>query len=235
MRSIIRNAPDSAGLRRLVENVPDVYLIDLERLPSHGREIGLWPRRRTSTRRVPLLFAVFAPEKVERARALLPDAAFCSWGEVAPAIADAPANPPADPIVPASQMAGYSGTPLPKKPGIREGSVVALIDPPAEFDQTLGPLPPRARLVHGQQPDADLTIWFCRTRADLDAQVVAVRECLPEGGRHWIAWPKQSSGLASDLRQAGVRVAGLACGLVDFKVGVIVGTWSGLQFAPRRN
>ena len=229
------DTPDSAGLRRLVENVPDVYLIDLERLPSHGREIGLWLRRRTSTRRVPLVFAGGAPEKVERARALLPDAAFCTWDEVAPAIADALANPPADPIVPPSQMAGYSGTPLPKKLGIKEGSVVALIDPPPDFEQTLGELPPRARLVHGQQPDADLTIWFCRTRADLDAQIAAVRERLPDGGRLWIAWPKQSSLLASDLRQAGVRAAGLACGLVDFKICAIDGTWSGLQFAPRRN
>ena len=228
------DVPDSAGLRRLVGNVPDVYLIDLERLPSHGREIGLWLRRRKSTRRVPLLFVGGAPQKVERARALLPDAAFCTWDEVAPAIADALANPPADPIVPASQMAGYSGTPLPKKLGIKEGSVVVLIDAPAEFDQILGPLPPRARLVQGQQPDADLTIWFCRARADLDSQIATVRERLPDGGRLWIAWPKQSSGLASDLRQAGVRAAGLGCGLVDFKICAIDRTWSGLQFAPRR-
>lgn len=229
------DTPDSAGLRRLVENVPDVYLIDLERLPSHGREIGLWLRRRTSTRRVPLVFAGGAPEKVERARALLPDAAFCTWDEVAPAIADALANPPADPIVPPSQMSGYSGTPLPKKLGIKEGSSVALIDPPPDFEQTLGELPPRAKLFAGQQPQAELTIWFCRTRADLDTQIATVRERLAESGRLWIAWPKQSSGFGSDLRQAAVRAAGLGCGLVDFKVCAIDGTWSGLQFAPRRN
>ena len=227
--------PDSAGMRRLAENAPDVYLIDLERLPSRGREIGLWLRRRTSTRRVPLLFVGGASEKVERVRDLLPDAAFCAWDEVGSAIAKAVANPPIDPIVPASQMAGYSGTPLPEKLGIKDGSVVALIDPPSDFVQTLGRIPPRARLVPGQQPDADLTIWFCRARADLDARITTVRGRLPDSGRLWIAWPKLSSGLASDLRQAGVRAAGLGCGLVDYKICAIDRTWSGLLFAPRRN
>ena len=226
---------DSAGLRQLAEPVPDVYLIDLERLPSHGREVGLWLRRRSSTRRIPLLFVGGESEKVARVRKLLPDAGFCAWGEIEPAIAEAIADPPRDPVVPASQMSGYSGTPLPKKLGIKDGSVVALIDPPPEFDRTLGPLPPGARLVRGQDPEGDLTIWFCRTQADLDANAAAVRKRLPGKARLWIAWPKKSSGFASDLRQAGVRAAGLGCGLVDFKVCAIDGTWSGLQFAPRRD
>ena len=226
--------PDSAAMRQLAEQSPDVYLIDLERLPSHGREIGLWLRRRKTSRRIPLLFVGGAPAKVGRVRGLLPDAAFCAWNDVAGAIADAVANPPADPVVPASQMAGYSGTPLPKKLGIKDGTLVALIDPPPDFDRTLGRLPRCARLVRNQRPDADLTIWFCRTQVDLDARIASVRERLPERGRLWIAWPKQSSGLTSDLRQAGVRAAGLGNGLVDFKICAIDETWSGLQFAPRR-
>ena len=225
---------DSAGLRSLAERAADVYLIDLERLPSHGREIGLWLRRRKSTRRVPLLFVGGAAEKVARVRKLLPDAGYCAWDEVEPAIAESIASPPRDPVVPTSQMSGYAGTPLPKKLGIKDGSVVALIDSPPAFDRTLGLLPPGARLVEGQQPEADLTIWFCRTRADLDAGVAAVRKRLAGGARLWIAWPKQSAGVASDLRAAGVRAAGLSCGLVDFKVCAIDATWSGLQFAPRR-
>ena len=225
---------DSAGMRRLAEHAPDIYLIDLERRPSHGREIGLWLRRNRPTRPIPLLFIGGHLAKVERVRKLLPDASFCDWDEVASAVTETLANPPADPLVPASQMAGYSGTPLPKKLGIKGGSVVALIDPPADFDKTLGQLPPRARLVLGQQPDADLTIWFCRAQADLDARMGAVRERLTGRERLWIAWPKRSSGLASDLGQSGVRAAGLGCGLVDFKICAIDATWSGLQFVPRR-
>lgn len=226
--------PDSAKMRRLAEQAPDIYVIDLERLPSRGREIGLWLRRRKATRRVPLLFVGGATAKIERVRKLLPDAAFCAWGEVGSAVAGVVANPPTDPIVPASQMAGYSGTPLPKKLGIKAGSLVALIEPPTNFRRTLGRLPPGARLVFGQRPDADLTIWFCRDQAVLDARIAPLRARLPERGRLWIAWPKQSAGLASDLHQAGVRAAGLGCGLVDFKICAIDETWSGLQFAPRR-
>ena len=225
---------DSAGLRRLAEHAPDIYLIDLERRPSHGREIGLWLRRNRPTRPIPLLFVGGHLAKVERVRKLLPDASFCAWDEVASAVTETLANPPADPLVPASQMAGYSGTPLPKKLGIKGGSLVALIDPPADFDKTLGQLPPRARLVLGQQPDADLTIWFCRAQADLDARIGMVRERLTGRERLWIAWPKRSSGLASDLGQSGVRAAGLGCGLVDFKICAIDAIWSGLQFVPRR-
>jgi hypothetical protein len=113
--------------------------------------------------------------------------------------------------------------------------VIALIDPPADFAKTLGQRPPGTRLAPGQRPAADLTIWFCRTQADLDARIATVRESPAGRERLCIAWPKRSSGLGSDLGQAAARAAGLGCGLVDFKVCTIDAAWSGLQFAPRGN
>ena len=229
-----RTATDSTGLRRLAEKTPDVFVVDLDRLPSHGREFGVWLRRRKATRRIPLVFAGGTDPKVFLVRRLLPDAKFCSWEDVGPAIIDAVANPPVDPAVPKSQMAGYSGTPLPRKLGIKEGSTLALIDSPPDFARTLGDLPPRVRVDPLGGAGADLTIWFCRSRADLTAKIPDVRERIGGSGRLWIAWQKQASGAATDVRQTDVRAAGLGCGLVDFKVCAIDRTWSGLQFAPRR-
>ena len=222
-------------LSTLAQDLPDVYVIDLERLPAQGREVGLWLRRRARTRPVPLVFAGGATAKVARVKRLLPDASFCDWGQIGPAVGDALAAPPSNPIVPQSGMAGYSGTPLPRKLGIKQGSVVAVLGPPPEFEQTLGPLPRNVRLVRRQGPSAGLTIWFCRSRADLESNMETVRDRLGSAGRLWIAWPKKSSGVQSDISQAQVRAAGLDCGLVDFKICAIDATWSGLQFAPRRD
>lgn len=129
--------------------------------------------------------------------------------------------------------AGYSGTPLPRKLGIKEGSVVALLDAPRGFRKTLGKLPAGARLR--TKPDARCTptLWFARSLADLTRgmrQAVA----LAAHGTVWILWPKQTSGVATDLKEGVVREAGLAAGLVDYKVCAVDATWSGLAFALRK-
>ncbi len=177
---------NSSDMRGLAEHLPGVFVIDLERSPSHGREAGLWLRRRKATRRVPLVFAGGAPAKVDRVRRLLPDAIYCCRGQVGSAIGAALALTLSDPVVPDSGMAGYSGTRLPKKLGIKAGSVVALIDSPPGFAKTLGPLPAGAKVVRRPAANVDLTIWFCRAQADLDAKVALVRQRLEPGGRLWI-------------------------------------------------
>jgi len=129
--------------------------------------------------------------------------------------------------------AGYSGTPLPKKLGIKEGSVVALIAAPRNFRKTLGKLPAGARLRTKPDARCTLTLWFIRSRADLTRglrQAVA----LAAQGTIWILWPKQTSGVATDLKEGVVREAGLAAGLVDYKVCAVDATWSGLAFALRK-
>ena len=129
--------------------------------------------------------------------------------------------------------AGYSGRPLPKKLGIKEGSRVALLDAPRGFRKTLGKLPAGAKLRACAAPECTLTLWFIRSLAEL---ALGMRQAakLAAQGTVWIIWPKQASGVATDLKEGIVREAGLAAGLVDYKVCAVDATWSGLAFARRK-
>lgn len=134
---------------------------------------------------------------------------------------------------PSRPPAGYSGTPLPKKLGIKDGSVIALVAAPAGFEATLGELPPGARLRRIGRGDRDLTIWFVRRSSDLARGMPRMVEAARQGGV-WIAWPKRASGVLTDVSEGQVRESGLAAGLVDHKICAIDETWSGLRFALRR-
>ena len=132
-------------------------------------------------------------------------------------------------------MAGYSGTPLPKKLGIREGHRVAFIGAPPTFDATLG-VPPDgvtvARAARGTHA-LDVIIVFAKTMADLEKRLSSSAEALVYDGGLWIAWPKKASGVKTDLTEHDVRARGLAIGLVDNKVCAIDETWSGLRLVYR--
>lgn len=134
----------------------------------------------------------------------------------------------------AARPAGYSGTPLPKKLGVKPGSRLVLFGAPGGFETTLGALPEGARVRRGGTSQADLAVWFVETRAELRRGITGRAGAIPSGGL-WIAWRKQSSGAASDVGEADVRAAGLAAGLVDYKICAVDHTWSGLKFQTRRS
>jgi hypothetical protein len=136
--------------------------------------------------------------------------------------------------VPSSSLAGYAGTPLPKKLGIKPDSVLALINAPLGFEKRIGKLPSGITLRKQLRGRSDRIIWFTRTSRDLQRRLDAVKRAMIQGGALWIAWPKKSSGVPSDLTQQRVREIGLASGLVDYKVCSIDKTWSGLLFAKRK-
>jgi hypothetical protein len=136
-------------------------------------------------------------------------------------------------------MAGYSGTPLPRKLGIKPGGRVGTRNAPADFERTLGPLPDGAALraiAVGRSPGADrfdVIVCFAPTSQDLERDFApAARRLSPAGGL-WIAWPKKSSGVSTDVTEALVREVGLSLGLVDNKVCAIDEVWSGLRFVVR--
>jgi hypothetical protein len=136
--------------------------------------------------------------------------------------------------VPGVADAGYSQTPLAKKLGVKSGTRVALVGAPDGFAARLEPLPDDVRIRTGFRSQADLAVVFSRSRRELDRRLPVVLRGLAEGGNLWLAWPKLSSGLETDLREGVVRATALAAGLVDFKVAAIDETWSGLRFARRR-
>lgn len=130
--------------------------------------------------------------------------------------------------------AGYSGTPLVRKLGIKPDARVALIGAPEGFDVTLGELPPGVRVrrrLGGQQ--LDVIVAFVSRRAELERRLPALKNALDFGGGLWIAWPKRASGVPTDLTDNVVRDLGLAGGLVDNKVCAIDQVWSGLRLVYR--
>src|SRR5262249_19751941 len=120
-------------------------------------------------------------------------------------------------------MAGYSGTPLPKKLGIKPGFAVALVNPPPDFESTLGELPPGLTLAQDVRTGTpfDVIIFFTKKLTDLKKRVAAIAQRLNPSGGFWIAWPKRGSGVATDLGEDIIRAVGLDAGLVDNKVCAI--------------
>ena len=129
--------------------------------------------------------------------------------------------------------AGYSGAPLPKKLGIREGSRVAVVSAPVGFERVLGALPAGVHLRTDARGRCDVVVWFVTRRAELARRFPSFARQLETDGGLWVAWPKQTSGVASDLGFEAVQTVGLGAGLVDNKVCAIDATWSGLRFVRR--
>lgn len=211
---------------------PDAIVIDLERLPSVGRDIGLALRISKSTWHVPIVFAGGVAEKVAGVRTLLPDAAFAPWSKVGGVVKRAIVRGVKKAVVPRSIFETYSGTPLLKKLGVKQNSSLALADAPDGFGVSLGSLPEGATIWEKSGRRADLTMWFVRSSKELSRGIGKIAADLDRGSI-WIAWPKKTSAIVSDLSQVAVRRVGLANGLVDFKVCAIDATWSGLLFKRR--
>jgi hypothetical protein len=130
-------------------------------------------------------------------------------------------------------MAGYSGTPLTQKLGIKAGAHVAVLGAPAGFLDTLDlPAGVTLRTRVGGQP-CNVILSFTLSRAELEATLPALRALLVPDGGLWVAWPKRSSGVASDLTEDAIREVALANRLVDNKVCAIDETWSGLRLVIR--
>ena len=132
-------------------------------------------------------------------------------------------------------MAGYSATPLPRKLGIKPGHRVALVDAAPGVAALLAPLPADVRLRGDLRGRAtfDVAVLFCRRRGDLRRRFPGVAKRLTREGGLWVAWPKKSSGMETDLSDSVVREFGLSTGMVDNKVCAIDDTWSGLRFVVR--
>lgn len=224
----------SPSMRPYRTKPPQAFVIDMSRLPAEGCAVAQWLRQQKALRLVPLVLVGGAAEKVARCRQTLPDATFTSWSRIRSSLKAALRSIPSTPVVPPDVMAGYSGTPLPRKLGIKESSRVALLGAPPDFEKTLGALPNGVQLRWQARGEADLSLLFARSRRDLEKRFPGAIRILGRGGNLWILWPKKASGVDTDLTQNDVRSYGLAAGWVDFKISAIDQTWSGLRFARRK-
>ena len=131
-------------------------------------------------------------------------------------------------------MAGYSGTPLPRKLGIKPGTALAIENAPPGFDATLGELPDGVRHAAEGESGVDVLVAFHVSRQALESTFVSQAHRIVPNGGYWIAWPKRSSGVPTDITEDVLREVLLPTGLVDNKVCAIDDTWSGLRFVVRK-
>lgn len=133
-------------------------------------------------------------------------------------------------------MAGYSGTPLAKKLGIKDDFRVALMGVPDDVRSELRDAFAKCRIVKVTSAPLDFVFLFVKSAAELERQSPVVAKALAPAGVLWISWPKKSSGVATDLTENVVRDHGITAGLVDVKVCVVTDVWSGLKFViPVKN
>jgi hypothetical protein len=133
--------------------------------------------------------------------------------------------------MPTAAHKDYSGTPLPRKLGIREGSRVLLASAPPGF--TLGPLPPGSEVLRRAGGTLDVVVLFATRRSELERRFPKLASALDPAGRLWVAWPKRAAKVATDLTFDVVQEAGLSAGLVDNKSASLDQVFQGLQFVYR--
>ncbi|HMH86226.1 MAG TPA: DUF3052 domain-containing protein [Gemmatimonadaceae bacterium] len=126
---------------------------------------------------------------------------------------------------------GYSGTPLVDKLGIKPGARLLLVSEPKDFARLLGGLPEGSRVA--SRGALDFAMLFVKSQSDLRKRFARLRDRLESNGMLWVAWPKKTSGVETDLTEGVVRAFGLESGLVDVKVCAVDDTWSGLKFVRR--
>lgn len=196
---------------------PAVVVIDLDKLPSHGRDVGVVLRSTKSTKGIPVVFLGGAADKVAPVKAAIPDAVCGSWSEAAALLKSA--KPGVARVVPHMQQ--FAGASLEKKLGIN--GPVAAIGAPDSFALD-------ADVEFRVTAKTRLAIWFIRSRAELEREMdfMALRPPL------WIAFPKQTGRCKSDFNQHDVRALAVAAGLVENKVCAIDNDWSAIRFARRR-
>jgi hypothetical protein len=207
---------------------PVAAVIDLTRLPSHGRWVAAEIRATKSIRHIPIVFVDGDPEKVERIRKELPDAVYTSRTRLLPALKRV--EPLADPVVPPRMMNRTDRTAA-EKLGIKAGARVALIDPPADYVRVLGKLPKDVSLEEEAVDTPPLALWFVREPDGYLKGLAGIRKRALTS-RVWIIYPKgrQTSGLTQGL----IREAALAVGLVDYKVCSVNEVWTGLLFTVKK-
>lgn len=132
-------------------------------------------------------------------------------------------------------MAGYSGTPLAKKLGIKDGSKVLAVNAPENYQDLLEPLPADVEFVSRFSASTDIVHFFCDRKTDLEKALVKFRSTLKPTGMVWVSWPKKASKMPTDVTEDTIREIALPLGFVDIKVCAVDEIWSGLKLVIRKS
>ena len=131
-------------------------------------------------------------------------------------------------------MAGYSGTPLPQKLGIKPGLMVVTINAPANYRRLLGQIPDSVTFSERLKSGSSFVHLFTSRRSEMQKKMSILRDKISDNGAIWVSWPKKSSGISTDVTEDVIREIALPLGFVDIKVCAVDETWSGLKFMIRR-
>lgn len=131
-------------------------------------------------------------------------------------------------------MAGYSGTPLVRKLGIKSDFVLSVINPPDDYSQLVSPLPDGVTIQSIATGELDLAHIFTTSRSELYGEVRRMRDLIKQDGMIWVSWPKKASKVTTDVTEDVVREIALPLGLVDVKVCAVDEIWSGLKLVIRK-
>ncbi len=209
---------------------PDAIVIDLSRLPSHGREVAVFLRGSKATRHIPIVFVGRRTGKIEYVRRVLPDAVYTPVSRLRSALRSAIANPPVDPLKPAQMMERWGARTTAQKLGVAKGARVFVIDPPAGYARAIGELPEGASFEEESADACALALWFIHGIAEFQAGLSRMRT-LAAHARLWILWRKsKQDGLNGNIIRAGA----IDVGLVDYKICSINETWSAMVFAVKK-
>jgi len=211
---------------------PAAVVIDLSRMPSHGREIGMYLRRSKATRQIPLVYVGGEPEKVAAIRQKLPDAVYTSSARLSGSLRKALSAAPKNPLVPPPIMQQYKGRTTAQKLGIKEGNSIAVIDPPRDYVAVLGAMPEGVSLLEESPRACDLTLWFVQDVSGYQSELPRLKK-RAAGGKLWILWRKQSAGKKSNLTLPQIRETAMQVGLVDYKICSLNEIWSGMLFTKK--
>jgi len=224
--------PDNSGIMKHIRaSAPQAVVIDLSRMPSHGKAVANEIRRASKLRATPIVFAAGESEKVAAIRELFPDALYTSWERIAATLRKA--KPLAEPALPvsASSFEQYAGRPLAQKLGLKAGMKVALFGAPANFDRIAADFPDDIEWLERPSKSAELVLLFAESQAMFEASFGrAAALNLPI----WVFWPKQASGNSTDLTQHIARTIGQSFGYTDCKVCSFDATWSGFLFRLKK-
>ena len=130
--------------------------------------------------------------------------------------------------------AGYSGTPLTKKLGFKERSLVCLVDAPKDYAQLVAPMPAGVQFISKPRRDADIAHIFVSRRSALSKHLSQLRETLNTHAAIWVSWPKKTSKVPTDISEDTIREVALPLGFVDIKVCAVTDIWSGLKLVVRK-
>lgn len=131
-------------------------------------------------------------------------------------------------------MAGYSGTPLPQKLGIKPGTILVAIDPPENYRKLLGQIPSGVNFATRLVGNTKFVHLFVKERRALTEHLRQFRQKIAEDAAVWVSWPKKSSGVPTDITEDVIRAIALPLGFVDIKVCAVDEVWSGLKLMIRR-